>query len=98
MEVNGYIVQAEAYRTLLERGQISEEEAKRKIAVFAFLGTCTKDQIYDLFDSSAFNEIVKEYVKRALKNAGTDGETSEKILQELRWLFDNMSAKEISES
>ena len=96
--MNGYIMQAETYRVLAERGQIPKEEADRKRAVYAFLGTCTQDQIYDLFDSSAFNTIVKDYVKLALKNTETDEETSEKIMQELRWLFDTKGSKEVSES
>ncbi len=82
---------------IAERGQIPKEEAERKRAVYAFLGTCTQDQIYDLFDSSAFNTIVKDYVKLALKNTETDEETSEKIMQELRWLFDTKSSKEVLE-
>ena len=96
--MNGYILQAEAYKELAEQGRIPKEEACRKRAVYAFLGTCTQDQIYDLFDSSAFNTIVKDYVKLALKNTETDEETSEKILQELRYLFDTKGSKEVSES
>ncbi len=96
--MNGYILQAEAYKKLAEQGRIPKEEAERKRAVYAFLGTCTQDQIYDLFDSSAFNTIVKDYVKLTLKNTETDEETSEKIMQELRWLLDTKSSKEVSES
>ena len=95
--MNGYIMQAETYMILAERGQISKEEAERKRAVYAFLGTIDDDQIYDLFDSSAFNTIVKDYVKTALKNTEMDEETTERILQELKYLFDTVSAKEISE-
>ena len=95
--MNGYEMTAQSYRVLLERGQIDKEEAERKIAVFDFLGSCSQAQIYDLFDSSAFNTIVKDYVRLALKNTETDEETSENILQELRWLFDTKSAKEVSE-
>lgn len=96
--MNGFEMQAQSYKVLLERGQIDRGEAERKISVYDFLANCSDTQIYDLFDSSAFNTIVKDYVKLALKNTETDEETSEKILQELRWLFDTKGAKEVSES
>lgn len=94
--MNGYKMQANTYNVLLEKGLISKDEAKRKIAVFDFLSSCSQAQINDLFDSSAFNTIVSDYVSLALKNTEVDKETSEKILQELRWLFDTTSAKEVS--
>lgn len=95
--MNGYIMQAETYRVLAERGQIPKEEADRKRAVYAFLGTIEESQRYDLFDSSAFNDIVKAYVKLALKNTEIDEEKTEEIMQELRWLFDTKSSKEVLE-
>ena len=95
--MNGYIMQAETYRVLAQRGQIPKEEADRKRAVYAFLGTIEESQRYDLFDSSAFNDIVKAYVKLALKNTEIDEEKTEEIMQELRWLFDTKSSKEVLE-
>ena len=95
--MNGYIMQAETYRVLAQRGQIPKEEADRKRAVYAFWGTIEESQRYDLFDSSAFNDIVKAYVKLALKNTEIDEEKTEEIMQELRWLFDTKSSKEVLE-
>ena len=95
--MNGYIMQAETYRVLAERGQIPKEEADRKRAVYAFLETIEESQRYDLFDSSAFNDIVKAYVKLALKNTEIDEEKTEEIMQELRWLFDTKGSKEVLE-
>ena len=95
--MNGYIMQAETYKILAERGQIPKEEAERKRAVYDFLGTIEKSQRYDLFDSSAFNDIVKAYVRLALKNTEIDEEKTEEIMQELRWLFDTKSSKEVLE-
>ena len=95
--MNGYIMQAETYKILAERGQIPKEEADRKRTVYAFLGTIEESQRYDLFDSSAFNDIVKAYVKLALKNTEIDEEKTEEIMQELRWLFDTKSSKEVLE-
>lgn len=91
----GYIMQAEAYKTLADQGQISKEEADKKRAVYAFLGTIDNDQLYDLFDSGAFNSIVKSYIRLALKNTETDEKTAEGIMQELRRLFDTNGAKEV---
>ena len=61
------------------------------------MGTIEESQRYDLFDSSAFNDIVKAYVKLALKNTEIDEEKTEEIMQELRWLFDTKSSKEVLE-
>lgn len=93
-----YIDLAETYRTMAESGQISKEEADRKRAVYAFLGAIEDSQLYDLFDSSAFNDIVSGYVKLALENTETDEEKTGQVIQELRRLFDTVKSREIIEA
>lgn len=90
-----YIDLAETYRTMAESGQISKEEADWKRAVYAFLGTSSDEMINEMFDSGAFNSIVKGYVTLALKNTGTDEEKTKQGLQELCRLFDTVKSKEI---
>ena len=68
--MNGYQFQADAYRKYLE--QHSDEENKesieRSIKVNEFLATCTKEDIVELYNTSAFNEITKAYAKKAMQN------------------------------
>ena len=92
--MNGYIIQAEIYKELAEQGQISVEVADKMRAVYAFLGTIEKDQFYALFDSGAFNSIVKGYVKLALRESEAGEEMTERVLNELRHLLDTTRAVE----
>ncbi len=50
-----------------------------------------------MIDSSAFNDIIKDFLKAALQNAGADEEMTGKVMNELRWLFSEKTAKEICE-
>ncbi len=45
---------------------MSQEEAEKKCKAFDFLKDCDRDDIFNLFDSSAFNEIVKSYLNITL--------------------------------
>jgi hypothetical protein len=93
--MNKYFIElADTYLMLAEKGEIPKEEAERKRAVYAFLGTSSDDMIYDMFDSGAFNSIVKGYVALALKNADTDKKTADAVKQELHILFDTIKAKQ----
>ena len=92
--MNGYIMQAEAYKILAEQGQISAEEADKMRAVYAFLGTIEKDQLYALFDSGAFNSIIKGYVKLALCETEAGEDMTERVLDELSRLLDTTRAVE----
>ena len=63
--MNGYTMLAESYKKLLQEGKVTEEEAKKNIKVMEFLAECSEEEINIMFDSAAFNEIMKEYVRRA---------------------------------
>ena len=73
--MNGFKVIAGAYRKLASEGGMSHEEAEKKCKAFDFLKDCDRDDIYNLFDSSAFNEIVKSYLNLTL-----DGLVSESVI------------------
>ncbi|PBG42470.1 hypothetical protein, partial [Clostridioides difficile] len=45
-------------------------------------------------DSSAMNDITRAYLKRAVESAGIDEDGREKVVGQLRWLFDEKTAKE----
>ena len=60
--MNGFQVMADSYRKAAEDGRISKEQAEKDCRIFDFLASCDQDDIYRLFDSSAFNEIAKSYM------------------------------------
>ena len=93
--MNGFEVVAESYRNLVRKGEAAEEQVKRDIEIYDFLAKCNNDDLCRMIDSSAFNDIIKAIVKVSLKKARIDKKTEEKILNEIRYIFDEMTAKEI---
>ncbi len=96
--MNGYEMMAEVYKKELESGNMNETEAKSKIKVMEFLAACSDEEIYFMFDSSAFNEIMKAYVRKAINNSDL-GEDKEEIrstiMNELRYLLSEKKASEV---
>ena len=75
--MNGFQLLSDSYKKALSLGEISREEAEKKCRVFDFLATCDQDDFYNLFDSSAFNEISKSYMRLAVKELVAEGEIDE---------------------
>ena len=99
--MNWFQLQSDAYKKLVSLGELSKEEAEKECKVYDFLATCDQTDIYNLFDSSAFNEISKAYLRLALKeliDEGTiDEDQGEAIRFRFRLLFDRISSKELLE-
>lgn len=51
---------------------------------------------FDEFDSGNYNDICKAYMIKAMRNAGVDEDKIDVALDELKWLFDTVSASEIT--
>ena len=64
MDMNGYVIMANCYREAIDQ----YEEAKKKVKIYEFLATCDKEDIYNLVDSGAFNEIIRGYIKHCKDN------------------------------
>lgn len=98
--MNGYTMLADSYRKMLAK-ETSQEQRKvfeSEIRVLDFLGTCTDDEICMLFNSSAFNEIMMSYVRKAVKNLDClDDEQRKAVRNEVSMLLDEKTAKEILE-
>lgn len=89
-----------AYEQILSRSGNDEGKIScvgEKLAAFRLLNGRTEDEVYALFDTGAFNEIVYAYVKSAIGNAGLP-EHSALILDELRFLFGVVGAKQLCEA
>ena len=96
--MNGYTLMAESYRKLMNEGKIEKEVAEKEIRIYEFLATCDDDDKCIMVDSSAFNDIIRAFLKMAVKNADIDEEAQDKVLNQLRWIFDEKSAKEVLEN
>ena len=96
--MNGFALMADSYRKAADQGEIDKEQAEAKIRIFDFLATCSQDDFYFMVDSSAFNDIIKDYMRTALQNAEADEEMISNVMNELRWLFSEKTAKEICEN
>lgn len=92
--MDGYLVLAESYRTLVKQGKIDHETADKYIRVYEFLAACDKDDICILADSSSFNDIIRGYVSLALEEAEVDEETKERVEEQMHWIFDTYSSQD----
>ena len=84
-----------AQRQLNENPEQHTEKRRECIKIFGFLGDLTEDELYKLFDTGAFNDIVKAYCETAAKKTGLNNEQTAALLEELKILFDFMGAKSI---
>ena len=71
------------------------EDLKRALRSF-FLCKWSDDDFCTMVDSSAFNDIIKAFVKKKAVEVLPQNE-QEKVIDNLRWLFDEKTAKEIVE-
>ena len=97
--MNGYQLMAESYRKAYEENKVFKEEAERKIKVFEFLANCDEEDICNLFDSTAFNDIAVSYLRLAVSELINenviDEEQGRKIRNRYRLLFDEKRAYEV---
>lgn len=100
--MNGFTLMADSYRKAAGEGKINTAEAEKHARLYDFLGTCDQDDFYVLFDSTAFNEIAKSYMRAAVKrltdNGTLDEEQGKAIRNEYAFLFSEKTAKEVSEN
>lgn len=93
--MNGYTLMADSYRKLMNEGEINKEVAEKEIRVYEFLATCDSDDICRMVDSSAFNDIIRAFVKMAVNNAKIGDKEKQEVISQLRWIFDEKTAKEV---
>ena len=94
-KVNGFKLMSDSYKKLMNEGKIDKETAEKEIRIYDFLATCDIDDFCRMVDSSAFNDIIRAFLKMAVDNADIDEKSKEKVIGQLRWIFDEKSAKEV---
>lgn len=93
--MNGYKMTADSYRTLRGNSKLDQKDVESNIKTLDFLATCTKEDIYNLFNSTAFNNICMGYVKIALNDfKELDDDMKDRITNHVRYKFDTLTAKE----
>lgn len=93
--MNGFTLMADSYKKLMNEGKIEKEVAEKEIRIYEFLATCDTDDFCSMVDSSAFNDIIRAFLKMAVDNADIDEESKDKVLGQLHWIFDEKQAKEV---
>lgn len=93
--MNGYTILAESYKKLMNEGEIEKDYAEKHIRIYNFLANCDADDLCILVDSSAFNDIIRAFLKTAIKNTDIGYLEQDKILAQLRYIFDEQTAKEV---
>ena len=93
--MNGYKMTADSYRTLRGNSKVDQADVESNIKVLDFLATCTQEDIYNLFNSTAFNYICLGYVKMALNGfKELDDDTKARINNRVWAMFDEKNAKQ----
>ncbi len=97
--MNGFQLTADSYRKAAEQGKINKDYADKECKVLDFLATCDDTDICNMFDSSAFNEIAKSYLRIAVRELTDEGTIDEEQAQAVRnrfsLLFDEKQAHEV---
>ena len=100
--MNGFSILSDSYRKAAERGEITQEQANHDCRLFDFLADCSESDIYTLFDSSAFNEIAKSYMRLTVRELVSEGiideEQGQAVKNRFALLFDEKRAKEVIEA
>lgn len=93
--MNGYKMTADSYRTLRGNSKVDQADVESNIKVLDFLATCTKEDIYNLFNSTAFNNICMGYVKNALNDfEELSDDMKDRITSHVKYKFDTLTAEQ----
>ena len=100
--MNGFQIMADSYRKAASEGKINKVQADKDIRIYDFLGSCDQVDIYKLFDSSAFNEIVKSYMRLTvhdlIEEAVIDEKQGKAVRSRFNRIFDEKQAREATEA
>lgn len=92
-----YKSEIEVYQQVLESGRskIDQEYLAAKIKSLEPFAERTDEEILMMFNSGAFNEVLKAYCRVAMTNCHIDDDTISRVLGEINMLLDTVGASEI---
>ena len=91
--MNDFKMTADAYRQA--KKQDPRLDLDSNIKTLDFLAECTKEDIYNLFNSGAFNYICMGYVEMALNDfEELDEDMKDRITNHVLYKFDTVTAKQ----
>lgn len=88
---------AQSYEQIIAKPDTSDElkrHLKIQITALRVISGKSDSEIAAIFNTGAFNDIVRGYVKKALLNTNLAEELVEDVLGELNYLFDTITAEE----
>ena len=88
---------AEVYRNRAEKGLFSKDEMLSKARIYDFLATCTREDIINIYNSGAFNDITEAYARKALFFQQVDYNTAGNVIAEIKSLHDLESVKSVTD-
>lgn len=95
--MTNYDLMIQSYENVLEQKpeKCDVEAMKLSINALKTLNNKTDDEIYAIFSTGAFNDILKGYCKKALENCEVDKKQIDAVIDELKWLLDTCSVKDM---
>lgn len=92
-----YDILIKSYEDIWEKKpeQCDKEAMKLSINAMKTLNNKTEDEICAIFSTGAFNDILKGYCKKALENCEVGKKQIDAVMDELKWLLDTRSVKDI---
>lgn len=100
--MDGYRMQADSYRILLEREKNNYNEEtvksiKNKIRILDILADFDADDKYVAFDSGIFNDIFRGYVNILVNSCIKDEKLRDEVNTAAYYILDNTTAQEAEE-
>lgn len=98
--MGNYDTLIESYELFLEKKRENLDKEGRKslevqINAMKAVNDKTQEEICAIFNTGAFNNIVKGFCHKAMENCTLDDSQIEEIMEELNFLFDTISAMDV---
>lgn len=95
-DMNGYKILLESYKEMLNNPNIANKDSiHAEIKALEPFVDRTEEEINRMFDSGAFNQILKAYCKEAMMNCGLNRDIISKVISDIEYLLDTKRANEI---
>lgn len=92
-----YDLMIQSYEDILAKkpDMCDAETVKLSLDALKTLNNKTDDEICAIFNTGAFNDILKGYCKKAMENCKLDKEQIDAVMAEIKWLLDTCNARQM---